>query len=105
MRIKFACHLEILGTSGEAQNPLCFMSSVRFPFSDDLGCHDKLSCQGGNFRALHAYNSYCDADFIFQKDLAPAHTARSTNICFNNHSNSELDWSASSSDLDFRGNL
>ncbi len=41
----------------------------------------------GHFRALHA--SFCwlygDADFHFQHDLAPAHTAKGTKSWFNDH--------------------
>ncbi len=57
--------------SGEAQNPCCLKSRVKFPVSDDLGCHVICWCWStvfsevhsqrshlpGNFRALHA--SYC----------------------------------------------
>ncbi len=50
--------------SGEAQNPCCFKSSVKFPVSDYLGCHVICWCVHcqcshlpGNFRALHA--SFC----------------------------------------------
>ncbi len=57
--------------SGEAQNPCCLKSSVKFPQSDDLGCHVICWCWStvfsevhsqrshlpGNFRALHA--SFC----------------------------------------------
>ncbi len=57
--------------SGEAQNPCCLKSSVKFPVSDDLGCHVFCWCWStvfsevhsqrihlpGNFRALHA--SFC----------------------------------------------
>ncbi len=37
-----------------------------------------------------------DADFIFQQDLAPAHTAKSW---LNEHGVGELDWPANSPDL------
>ncbi len=54
--------------NGEAQNPRCLKSSVKFPVSDDLGCHVICWCWStvfsevqsqrshlpGNFRALHA---------------------------------------------------
>ncbi len=57
--------------SGEAQNPCCLKSSVKFPVSDDLGCHvicwcwstvfyevhSQRSLLPGNLRALHA--SFC----------------------------------------------
>ncbi len=40
-----------------------------------------------------------DADFIFQKDLSPAHTAKSTKSWLNDHGVSVLDWPANSPDL------
>ena len=42
---------------------------------------------------------YGDADFIFQQDLAPAHTAKSPNTWFNDHGITVLDWPANS-DMD-----
>ncbi len=41
-----------------------------------------------------------DADFIFQQDLAPAHTAKSTKSCLNEHG-----FDASSPDLNLIENL
>ncbi|KAJ8342195.1 hypothetical protein SKAU_G00321230 [Synaphobranchus kaupii] len=52
-----------------------------------------------------AENLYGDADFIFQQDLAPAHTARTTNTWFNNHAITVLDWPANSPDLNPIENL
>ncbi len=40
-----------------------------------------------------------DADFIFQYDLAPAHTAKSTKSWLNDHGAGVLDWPANSPDL------
>ncbi len=40
-----------------------------------------------------------DADFIFQQDLAPAHTAKSTNFFLNDYDVGVLDWPANSPDL------
>ncbi len=40
-----------------------------------------------------------DADFIFQLDLAPAHTDKSTKSCLNDHGVGVLDWPANSPDL------
>ncbi len=40
-----------------------------------------------------------DADFIFQQDLAPAHTTKSTKSWLNDHGVGVLDWSANSPDL------
>ncbi len=42
---------------------------------------------------------YGDADFIFQQDLAPAHTAKGTKSLFNDHGVTVLDWPANSPDL------
>ncbi len=46
-----------------------------------------------------------DADFIFQQDLAPAHTAKSTKSWFNDHGVTVLDWPANSPDLNPIDNL
>ncbi len=40
-----------------------------------------------------------DADFIFQQDLAPAHTAKSTKSWLNDHGVGVLHWPANSTDL------
>ncbi len=42
---------------------------------------------------------YGDADFIFQRDLAPAHTAKGTKSWFNDRGVTVLDWPADSPDL------
>ncbi len=42
---------------------------------------------------------YGEADFIFQQDLAPAHTVKGTKSWFNDHSVTVLDWPANSPDL------
>ncbi len=46
-----------------------------------------------------------DADLIFQQDLAPAHTAKSTKSWFNDHGVTVLDWPANSPDLNPIENL
>ncbi len=76
--------------SGEAQNPCCLKSSVKFPVCDDLGCHVICWCWSTVFSEVHSQRShlpvwalehfmlpsadklYGEADFIFQQDLAPA---------------------------------
>ncbi len=45
------------------------------------------------------------ADFIFQKDLAPAHTAKSTKSWLNDHGVGVLDWPANSPDVNPIENL
>ncbi len=46
-----------------------------------------------------------DADFIFQQDLAPAQTAKSTKSWLNDHGVGVLDWPANSPDLNPIENL
>ncbi len=48
---------------------------------------------------------YGDAHFIFQQDLAPAHTAKGTKSWFNDHGVSVLDWPANLPDLNLIENL
>ncbi len=48
---------------------------------------------------------YGDTDFIFQQDLAPAHTVKVTKSWFNDHGVTVLDWPANSSDLNPVENL
>ncbi len=55
---------------------------------------------------LHSADKlYRDADFIFQQDLAPAHTAKGTKSWFNDHGVTVLDWPANSPDLNPIENL
>ncbi len=48
---------------------------------------------------------YGNADFIFQHDLAPAHTAKGTKSWFNDHGVTVLDWPENSPDLNPIENL
>ncbi len=70
--------------------------------------HSQRSHLPGNFRALHAsfcWQVYGDADFIFQQNLAPAHTAKGTKSWFNDHGVNGLVWPANSTDLNPIENL
>ncbi len=58
-----------------------------------------------HFKFTSADQLFKDADFIFQQDLAPAHTAKSTKSCLNYHGVGVLDWSANSPDLNPIENL
>ncbi len=127
MKVNFAFPLEIRvpdleeerrGTESTLLEVQCKVSTV----SDGLGCHVICWCwstvfsevQGqhsripGSFRALHAsccWQLYGDADFIFQQDLAPAHSAKATSTWFKDHGIPVLNWPANSPDLNPIENL
>ncbi len=46
-----------------------------------------------------AYKVYGDANFIFQQDLEPAHTAKGTKSWFNDHGVTVLHWPGNVPDL------
>ncbi len=58
-----------------------------------------------HFMLPSADKLYGDADFIFEQDLAPAHTAKSTKSWLNDHGVGVLDWPANSPDLNPLENL
>ncbi len=103
--------------SGEAQNPCCLKSSVKFPqsvmiwaaiSSAGVGplCFLKSTVNAAIYQEiLEHFMLYGDADFIFQQDLAPAHTAKGTKSWFNDHGVTVLDWPANSPDLNPIENL
>ncbi len=75
--------------------PLCFLkTNVTAPIYQDILEHFMLPSADQLFK---------DADFIFQQDLAPAHTAKSTNSWLNDHG--VLDWPENSPDLNPIENL
>ncbi len=78
--------------SSAGVGPLCFLkSTVNTAIYQDILEH---------FMLPSADKVYGDADFIFQQDLAPAHTAKGTKSWFNDHGVTVLDWPANSPDLD-----
>ncbi len=109
--------------SGEAQNPCCLKSSVKFPqsvmiwaamSSAGVGplCFLKSTVNADIYQEIlehfmlpSADKLYGDADFIFQQDLAPAHTAKGTKSWFNDHGVTVIDWPAKSPDLNPIDNL
>uniref|UniRef100_A0AAY5KGN6 Tc1-like transposase DDE domain-containing protein n=1 Tax=Esox lucius TaxID=8010 RepID=A0AAY5KGN6_ESOLU len=88
---------------GEAQNPCCLKSSVKFPqsvmvwgvmTSAGVGplCFLRSKVNAAfyqevleHFMLPAADQFYGDADFIFQQDLAPAHSAKATSTWFKDH--------------------
>ncbi len=102
---------------GEAHSPSCMKSSVKFPqsvmiwgamSSAGVGplCFLKTNVTAPVYQEIlehfmlpSADQLFKDADFIFQQDLAPAHTAKSTKSWLNDHGVTVLDWPANSPDL------
>ncbi len=77
--------------SSAGVGPLCFLkSTVNTDIYQDILEHVMLPSVD---------KLYGDADFIFQQDLAPAHTAKGTKSWFNDHGVTVLDWPANSRDL------
>ncbi len=91
-------HKEWRGTESMLLEVQCEVSTV----SDDLGCHVICWCWSTVFSEVNAaiYQEilehfmlpsadklYRDADFIFQQNLAPAHTAKGTKSWFNDQFN------------------
>ncbi len=101
---------------GETQNPRCLRSSVKFPqsvmvwgamssagvgplcFLSVLDVHP-YTRKFEHFMLPAANQLYGDADFIFQQDLAPAHSAKATSTWFKHHGIPVLNWPANSPDL------
>ncbi len=108
---------------GEAQNPRCLRSSVKFPQSvmvwaamSSAGVgplcflRSKVNTAGyqevlEHFMLPATDQLYGDADFIFQQDLAPAHSAKATSTWFKDHGIPVLNWPANSPDLNPIENL
>ncbi len=108
--------------SGEAHNPCCLKSRVKFPqlvmiwavficwcwstvFSESTVNAAIYQDILEHFMLPSADKLYGDADFIFQQDLAPAHTAKRTKSWFNDCGVTVLDRPANSPDLNPIENL
>ncbi len=77
--------------SSAGVGPLCFLkSTVNAAIYQEIVQHFMLSSD----ERLYEY-----ADFIFQQDLAPAHTAKCAKSWFNDHGVTVLDWPENSPDL------
>uniref|UniRef100_A0A8C5FVX7 Transposase n=1 Tax=Gadus morhua TaxID=8049 RepID=A0A8C5FVX7_GADMO len=109
--------------TGEAQNPRCLKSSVKFPqsvmvwgamSSAAVGplCFLRSRVNAAVYQEVLEHfmlpatdQLYGGDDFIFQHDLAPAHSAKSTSTWFKDHGIPLLDWPANSPDLNPIENL
>ncbi len=78
--------------SSAGVGPLCFLKNVYQYILE-------------NFLLSSADQLFKDADFIFQQDLAPAHTAKSTKSWLNDQDGGVLDSPANSPDLKTIENL
>uniref|UniRef100_A0A8C1DVJ0 Tc1-like transposase DDE domain-containing protein n=1 Tax=Cyprinus carpio carpio TaxID=630221 RepID=A0A8C1DVJ0_CYPCA len=108
---------------GEAHKPHFLRSSVKFPQS--VMVWGAMSSAGvgplyflrskvntavyqevlEHFMLPAADQLYGDADFIFQQDLAPAHSAKATSTWYKDHGIPILNWPANSPDLNPIENL
>ncbi len=71
--------------------PLCFIKSkVNAAVYQEILEH---------FMLPSANKLYRDADFLFQQDLVPAHSAKTTSKCFADHDITMLEWPANMPDL------
>ncbi len=84
--------------SSAGDGPLCFLkTNITAPIYQDILEHFMLTSADQLFK---------DADSIFQQDLAPAHTAKSTKSWLNDHGIvGVLDWPTNSPDLNPIENL
>ncbi|KAL0163096.1 hypothetical protein M9458_042492 [Cirrhinus mrigala] len=103
------------GTESMLLEVQCKVSTV----SDGLGCHVICWCWSTVFSVFSAVYQdvlehfmlpaadqlYGDADFTFQQDLAPAHSAKATSTWFKDHGIPVLNWPANSPDLNPIENL
>ncbi len=78
-------------------NVICWCWSIVF-FENQRHC-TRLPRIFGVLHASFCWPAFKDADFIFQQDLAPAHTAKSTKSWLNDYGVGVLDWPANSPDL------
>uniref|UniRef100_A0A9J7ZZD1 Tc1-like transposase DDE domain-containing protein n=1 Tax=Cyprinus carpio carpio TaxID=630221 RepID=A0A9J7ZZD1_CYPCA len=109
--------------TGEKEMPKCLKSSVKYPQSvmvwgamSAVGvgplCFIKGRVNAASYQEIlehfmlpSAEKLYGDEDFVFQHDLAPAHSAKTTGKWSTDHNITVLNWPANSPDLNPIENL
>ncbi len=93
--VKFPQSVMVWGAMSSAGvGPLCFLrSKVNTTVYQEVLKHFMLPA---------ADQLYGDADFIFQQDLAPAHSAKATSTWIKDHGIHVLNWPANSPDLNLQ---
>ncbi len=79
---------------------LCYLIKVHFAFPLEI----RVPESGGR-EERHRIHVAWGPDFIFQQDLAPAHSAKATSTWFKDHGIPVLNWPANSPDLNPMENL
>ncbi|KAI2647333.1 Transposable element Tcb1 transposase [Labeo rohita] len=98
--------------TGEREMPKCLKSSVKYPQSVMVWGAMSAAVNAASYQEIlehfmlpSAEKLYGDEDFIFQHDLAPAHSAKTTGKWFTDHGITVLNWPANSPDLNPIENL
>ncbi len=121
MRASFVFHLEtkVLESGGRVEkliDQVAWSPVLISKICDDLGSNVICWCWSNvtapvyqdileHFMLPSADQLFKDADFIFQQDLAPAHTAKTTKSWLKHHGVGVLDWPANAPDLNSIDNL